>query len=290
MSNTFEVEPLPGGIGVALAGWDFRQPLPQAHVERFRALFFEHRLVVIRGQALDGADQVRITGYIGPVCDETGDGAGFGYVSHRREDAIVRRNTRLPFHIDLGFHVEPNPALSLYAIEYRGDAPTLYADTVRSCAGLAESLRARIAGRKVVNVSDFSRAVFDTRIRLADLGPQASPAIFPRNAFDVICRHPVTGVEYLRSNELMSSHVEGMNGDASEALLAEVFAHMYQPRFVHAHQWQEHDLVLWDNYTMQHGRAAFDAGFARTLRRVVVHPRPMSELLAGIDMSALAAR
>jgi alpha-ketoglutarate-dependent taurine dioxygenase len=47
------------------------------------------------------------------------------------------------------------------------------------------------------------------------------------------------------------------------------------------HEWQEGDLVVWDNHAVQHGRPEVGDSEARTLRRVCVGPEQDLTLFAG---------
>jgi taurine dioxygenase len=61
----------------------------------------------------------------------------------------------------------------------------------------------------------------------------------------------------------------GLPPEENEALLDELFTHLYDPAFVLEHRWHEGDLVVWDNIAVQHARAAVRLdGPERTLRKV----------------------
>jgi alpha-ketoglutarate-dependent taurine dioxygenase len=54
-----------------------------------------------------------------------------------------------------------------------------------------------------------------------------------------------------------------------EALLAELFEHLYAPANLLEHRWRNGDLVLWDNLAVQHARANVQSdGPSRTLQKV----------------------
>jgi alpha-ketoglutarate-dependent taurine dioxygenase len=82
-------------------------------------------------------------------------------------------------------------------------------------------------------------------------------------------RHPRTGNTVLYASEQMTKEVVGLSHDDSEALLGELFAHLYDSGESFDHEWRERDFVIWDNVAMQHARknVAIE-GPARTLRKV----------------------
>ena len=52
-------------------------------------------------------------------------------------------------------------------------------------------------------------------------------------------------------------------------LLWELMQHATQPQFVHAHEWRDGDLVIWDNRATMHRATPFDdTKYRRELRRV----------------------
>jgi taurine dioxygenase len=87
--------------------------------------------------------------------------------------------------------------------------------------------------------------------------------------------HPRTQKPLLFVSQQMTAHIEGMAPDESEALLEELFAHLYRPEVVVDHEWRQGDLVVWDNLAVQHARGNVEIeGPERTLRKVIA-PVPM---------------
>jgi alpha-ketoglutarate-dependent taurine dioxygenase len=66
-----------------------------------------------------------------------------------------------------------------------------------------------------------------------------------------------------------------MSPEDSEALLDELFDHMYADENVYTFEWKQGDFIIWDNIAMQHARPDLRAEDApRTLRKTLV-PSPM---------------
>ena len=86
-----------------------------------------------------------------------------------------------------------------------------------------------------------------------------------------ICiEHPRTGKPLLYVSQQSTREIIGMAPEDSEALLQELFDHLYSPELVHVHDWTDGDLLVFDNLTMQHARSNVDAnGPTRTLRKVI---------------------
>jgi taurine dioxygenase len=74
----------------------------------------------------------------------------------------------------------------------------------------------------------------------------------------------------LYTSQQMTARVEGLDPVESEALLDELFAHLYRPEAVLDHEWRQGDLVIWDNLALQHARGNVEIeGPERTLRKVI---------------------
>ena len=85
----------------------------------------------------------------------------------------------------------------------------------------------------------------------------------------VAFQHPRTGATVLYVSQQMTQHVVGLSKEESEALLEELFTHLYRPECLYEHMWTNRDLVAWDNIALQHARPNVTLeGPVRTLRKV----------------------
>ena len=271
---TFRTRPLHRDFGVELLDVDATQLLDPA---AFRDIFFASKLVLIRGQELSPDDQLRLSSYVGPVVDPP------TFISNVEETGY-HPEVQLLYHSDFAFTPTPLIGISLYCIEVApGASPTTFVDGTAAAASLPDDLRAEIAGKDVMHLADTETRREDVRRRLVDVGgPTASPSTFPRHTRPALWPHPVTGEPNLYVLEQQASHVEGLDDDASEALLARLFAHLYRPDAVHAHEWRPGDFLIWDNIALQHGRPANPTTVRRSLRRTVVSERTLAEIIAGL--------
>jgi taurine dioxygenase len=83
-------------------------------------------------------------------------------------------------------------------------------------------------------------------------------------------RHPETGAKALFVNEHFTTRIVGVPEDEGQALLQELFTVSTQPRFVYRHRWQPHDLVFWDNRSLQHLAAGCPPSQRRKLYRTTI--------------------
>ncbi|NOJ99470.1 TauD/TfdA family dioxygenase, partial [Corallococcus coralloides] len=67
-----------------------------------------------------------------------------------------------------------------------------------------------------------------------------------------------------------TTRIVGLPEDESRALLAELFAAAIRPELVYRHVWRPHDLVFWDNRSVQHLAAGTPDSERRKLYRTTV--------------------
>ena len=85
--------------------------------------------------------------------------------------------------------------------------------------------------------------------------------------------HPVTG----RKSLFLASHAGAILGwptPEARAFLRDLNEHATERRFVHAHVWRTHDLVMWDNRTTMHRARRYDSAQVRDLHRTTVVGEP----------------
>jgi taurine dioxygenase len=276
-----EVRDLTTSFGAVLEV-DLRHPLDPLQQRDLREVFAARHLLLFREQDISFEDQARVVGYLGPVL-----AGGPEWVSNVRENGLVPEGALL-FHSDFIFTAQPSLGLCLYATEVSpGGSPTNFADAVGAAGRLPSALRARVRGRRALNVFDLSDQRGDTRFREATLGPETP--LSPRYAHPVLMRHPTSGQELLSVNQMQTDRIIGLEARESEETLEALWALLYAPENTYSHQWRVGDLVLWDNIAVQHGRPAPPAGVPRTMRRVTMAEHSVFDLVPGF-VEARAAR
>jgi taurine dioxygenase len=254
--------------------------LSRADIDELRSALARRHLLLVRGPMVTGEQQLAFAARFGPLLPER---QLWGYVSNVREDGIVREGN-LPFHSDFAFTEVPTGAICLHALQVpEGGAPTIFADAVRAATVLPKSLRARLVGRRVTNAYDLT-ASDEAPMRQQAISPHA-----PRYDHPVLGRHPATGAEVVMANDQHSLAIVGLPQSESDALLADLFAVLYDGANLYEHQWRVGDLLLWDNVALQHGRRDFPRQEARTLQRVTLGAYTPGELLPQLSQ-LLAAR
>jgi len=150
------------------------------------------------------------------------------------------------WHTDSPWDTEICKATQLYAIaipSHGGD--TLFASMYEAYETLPESLKKRIAGLKAEHL-------YGGRGRRGNdlLDPEdrnRPPAVHP-----IVRVHEETGRTSLYANPYHIVRIQGLSDGESEALIADLTAHMIETKAQYRHKWQVGDIVIWDNRCALH--------------------------------------
>ncbi len=259
------VRPLASHLGAEITGVDLRGRIDDATGNILKQAYRRHHLLLLRGQRIDGADQVRFATLFGPVSHR---GAymkerDHAHVSNVREDGILGSGV-LHFHSDHTFFRHPLKAVCLHAIETpRSGGDTLFSNVAQVWTRLPRRLKERIAGRRSLQLFDY-HGDYNRRLREHEASPDA-PRFWHPLAF-----RDDAGRTVLFLHAHTTAAVEGLDEDETDALVDELAERIADARVGYRHRWRPGDVVLWNNITLQHARCDFDPAERRTLRRVPV--------------------
>ncbi len=87
----------------------------------------------------------------------------------------------------------------------------------------------------------------------------------------IIRTHPETGKKALFVNRRFTTYIVDMDPDEGESLLLDLFEVAERPEHIYRHEWNKHDLVLWDNRCTIHlACGGFPDDQIRTMQRTTV--------------------
>jgi alpha-ketoglutarate-dependent taurine dioxygenase len=282
-------------LGAEIDGVDLTEPLSDETIGFLRDVFDDRGLLLFRRTELAQVQQYVLCevlrGRERPSEEQADEDAAIQrnfYVSNRREGATAPIG-RLLFHADGVWTDEPFEVLSLYAEEMEPNASaTLVASAVNGWETMPDALRARIEGREAIQVGGPEDLHEQRRGRFGDDVMQTVRDGAPSFTLPVVRPHPRTGRMALLISENHAKEIVGLPLEESDALLDEVFAHLYAPANTYEHQWEEGDLLVWDNIALHHGRRTVtQEGAGRTLRKVGL-PLPTSAALTKVTTYQLA--
>lgn len=260
-----------GPFGVRVTPWVTGTKVSAVPVHWLRELVARHKLVVVRGydDFSDAEDFRQYSSLWGPLLEWD-----FGTVLEIAEDLEARDtvfdSSCIPLHWDAMFNALcPKFILfnSVKSPDRDAGGRTTFCDT--------ERLLARAAPETVKRWRECSVSYAVPKIAHYH-GTVESPLVVP---------HPDgSGREVLRFGEPEDEGVKLLNpvvrdyvhpGYASKRdLIAELKAHLHDPHCLYAHEWNDGDLLIADNYGLLHGREAFARQTFRHLRRTQVLTTP----------------
>jgi taurine dioxygenase len=283
--TTLQVRRLSGAIGAELRGVDLKQPLPEATVAAIRAALLEHKVIFFPGQHLTPEEHVAFGAQFGEVTpahpvipgiagnpkvfeiDYSKSAelyAAYGDVARRK-----RETNGLSWHTDVTFVETPPLGSILNAVvipEAGGD--TAWTNQVAAYAALSPTLQRFLETLTAVHdgsaqfgalLEAFGEGIWDDE-RFSKLEPVSHP---------VVRTHPETGEKVLFVNPGFTSHINELEPEESEHLLAFLYAHSARPEFTVRYHWTAGDLGFWDNRATQHSVVGDFSG-PRVIQRITL--------------------
>ncbi|WPZ35881.1 TauD/TfdA family dioxygenase [Thalassobaculum sp. OXR-137] len=248
-------------------------PIPDAVFSDIEAAFRRHSVLVFRDQPITDDQQIAFSERFGALETTKVGTAGAGgkliVLSNMDEGGAVvpasdrqvlnNRANRL-WHADSSFKAVPAKAsmLSARLIPSKG-GDTEYISMRAVYAALPGRLKQAVENKVVIHDYAYSRSKIDPAL-VTDAERAAVPPVRQAMVID-------HGADLGRSLYLgaHAARIEGMAEDEGRALIDELMAFATQERFVYAHKWQPHDLILWDNRAVIHRATPFESATEKRL-------------------------
>jgi alpha-ketoglutarate-dependent taurine dioxygenase len=239
-------------------------------VNLLRELLWRERLIALRGfRTFTGAED------LSEYCESWGEisvwpfGKVLELVERNNPEDHIFDNNYVPLHWD-GMYRPQVPEFQLFHC-VRAPRPgqggrTTFSNTVLALENAPAHLRA--LWEKVTGSYQRKMEFYDSKT--------VSP---------IVDSHPHRGFSVIRYNEpplegfghFLNPPILEFNGVSGEDLVEfhrSLREALYSPNNFYAHEWHEGDLVVADNFSLLHGREAFETKAPRHLRRVHVLSNP----------------
>ncbi len=280
------VTPLDAAFGARVCGLDLGAGLGDGVMAVLTAALYEHRVIVVPGQAFSREryvefgrqwgepiphvlDHMRMPGY--PELMTVGN------TEERDRDPKIRNGAAL-WHTDQSYEKVPASATMLYSIiapETGGE--TQFCDMAGAWDALDAATRERIDALEVAHKYGRGRRLAGEAavnpIISEDQDNRVPPVWHP-----LVMRHPVTGRRALYAIGHGAHAIAGMDGGEAGALLDRLKAHALRERHIYRHRYAPGDLVIWDTLQTMHAAtpigAATSKADSRLLWRISVRGRP----------------
>ncbi|MEM9359181.1 MAG: TauD/TfdA family dioxygenase [Pseudomonadota bacterium] len=274
-----------------VTGVDLTKPLSAEVAARIEAAMDEHAVLVFHDQAISDEQQQAFSQNFGELENAKGGNVtkpqdrrlqvGMNDVSNLGKDnkplprdsrqRLFNLGNRL-WHSDSSFRAIP-AKYSLLSARVIPDAGgnTEFADMRAAYDDLDDKTKAELEGLICEHSLMHSRGALGFEVTDEERNVTFKPVLQ-----SLIRVHQASK----RKSLYLSSHIgeiHGMPRPEALMLLRELVEHATQPKYVYAHKWRQHDLVMWDNRCTMHRVRSFDETQPRDMRRTTV---------AGTEMTA----
>ena len=247
------IRPLSPCVGAEIGNIDLTEPLAQDQVGALKDALGKYCVLFFREQPIDLEAHRRFAQYFGELHIHVG---GEGTASkpdpnypEARVQHFDRNSKRVSgevWHTDKSCAAIPPMASILHQtiIPPDGGGDTLFASMYAAYGALSERMKAFLAG---LTATHDGAKLFD----------KGTKTVYPVSSHPVIAVHPWTGEKLLYVNRGMTTHIDGIPREESDAILGFLFQHIENPEWQMRFHWREHSIAFWDNRCAQH-RAIWD--------------------------------
>ncbi len=281
-----EVIPITADVGAEVLGVDLSLKLDKPTFELIHRAWLEYGVLVFRKQEIDPDAFVAFSGRFGELDNapvmENGrafvDGYPELFVISNVLDNGVRIGSlgarELEWHTDMAYVASPPKASCLYAVEVpEGEGKTGFLNMYKAYLKLPAGLKAQIKDKEIKHDSVYTLDGY-----LREGGGRTLEHVKALGCFDVeklpgawhpaVRTHPETGQEALYIGRRQNTFIRGLNLQESENLLNAVWKYVNRiGKKTYHHEWEEGDVVIWDNRCIMHRRDAFPASARRMMHR-----------------------
>ena len=264
-------------MGAEILGVDL-DDLNDARFAEIEHALFRHKMIFLRDQAIDHADQEAFSLRFGPFA---ADAYGKGMEGHPNVHAVIKEADARAgmifgsgWHTDSPFLAEPPAITLLRGVDippYGGD--TIWVNTALAyqtlspvMQGVLQDLKVHMSMGKVVA---SLRALDPDWSRQVESAPDTAAKV--AGSFHPLVRtHPKTGEKGLYCDATYASGIEGMTQPEADALLGFLRSHITQAAFSCRLRWEVNTVAVWDNRLCLHQAFNDSDGFRRELYRTTV--------------------
>lgn len=240
-------------FGVAISGMDIRQPTKFQAMD-LRKVIAENGFAVFKNQQIDDTAFVDFLRQLGTLTFTKGEKAVADFPDLNIVTNVGRsRPPRSVWHTDTSYVKQPPAFTALRIIETpKSGGATLISDMYAVFEALPERMKERLATSKVLHQAT---GVED-----------ATTTWHP-----LFRRHPLSNrVSLFLSTPARCTALSERTIAESEQIITALYEFAQQERFVYEHQWEENDILIWDNRCTLHRGDHSETVGNRTLHRGMV--------------------
>lgn len=267
-------------VGITVTDLDLNNDLSPSLIVEIQDLINKYKLVVFKDQKLTDNALIDFAFNFGPPFktdnnfpvlgsqDSLDSIVVVGNQAYEYEKSYLGFQEVLP-HSDHQWLKCPSSASMLYAIDiHENSAPTIWYDMVKAYKLLDKELKKIIDELKIITYNPFYRPFGSVAAKYID----RSKDIPPGNTFPhpVVRTHPLTKEKLLYMNIAYEVEFENISYNEGVELFNKLKNHIINLDYKYEHNWENNDLVFWDNRATIHYRPSFDSNVRRVLKRITI--------------------
>ena len=269
----FDAKQLGSTVGAELAGVDLAADLPDEVIAEIRQALYDYKVIFFRDQPLTPEQHVRFARRFGDL-----EVHPF-LPSNTGEPELVRFEKTAEvtgyenaWHHDVTWRESPSMGAVLHALSVPAiGGDTLFSDMYAAYDVLDDETKTEIDA--MVAVHDFTQT-FGHGMTKEER--QKAQVQYPQVRHPVVCTHPGTGKLHLYVNRPFTSHIEGLEPDASHELLDRLCRQADAPEHQCRFTWSNDTVAFWDNRAVQHYASSDYWPHRRTMERAsIIGSRPV---------------
>ncbi len=289
---TIEARRLEGGIGAEIIGLDLSQSIDTTTRRDLNDAWLDAGILLFRGIGTTTDRQLALSRCFGELeihpiesirlegNDEIINLSNKGdrhQMLHYFDDKPI--TGRIPWHTDMIYTTKPNRGALLRMVEKpKIGGETGWIDMAAAYDALSSEMKTRIEGceARFDFVADICEMRFGKppNLKHGDMGNVEYPT-FPDVAHPLVWVHPESGRKSLSLSPVQLIDMVGMDRSEGDPILETLVRHTLDGPFSYIHDWEEGDMVLWDNWRTMHTALGTPPGHDRVVHRTTIkgdHP------------------
>ncbi|WP_180059927.1 TauD/TfdA family dioxygenase [Acinetobacter sp. YH12128] len=272
-------------LGAVVYGLDARKAQSGETIYRLKQALAEHLILIFKHQSLDDLQYLAFASYFGSIFrpgadipvlasqDDTGTPPDVVPVSNAVGKGDYTGHGELAAHADHQWTPLPSFGSLLYAIELPQDGgQTSWYNTIKAYEALDEATQKHLDQLQLITYNPFVRAKNNKGTTGYGATPlyrfKDQPIVGHAYPHPLVRTHPESGRKGLWLNERSEVELVHYDDQSGSELIASLREHLLKPEFRYEHQWEEGDIVFWDNQTTLHSRRPFPSDQRRLLKRI----------------------
>ena len=276
-SSKVQVAPTASGFGAVVTGLDLSKPLDEVTLGQVRGAWADHGVLSFPDQPLSLDELEAVTLQFGPFGVDPFIAPMPGrpnVLELRREADEKATNFGAGWHSDWSFQPAPPAATLLHGQvipPVGGD--TIFADCAGAYAALSPVMQDMLAPLRAIHSAGRAygtKGVFARETEKRTMQIIVSEEADQSLTHPLVRTHPVTGRKALFVSPVYTVGIEGFEAKEAQAILAFLFGHITQDRFIYRHKWRPNMLLMWDNRCTVHLAEGGYDGHLRLMHRTTV--------------------